>query len=339
MLRLPPFEYYTPQNITEAVSLKARFGEDAMYSAGGTDLYPNMKRKQCTPNTLIGLNELKELSLIKIDDNGISLGSGISLNEVANHREIQKLYPALSKAASLVSAPQLRNMGTIGGNLCLDTRCTYYNQTYPWRKALGFCLKKDGDICWVARSSPKCLAVSSSDCATVVMALNAEFNLVGPEGKRTVPAKEFYKNDGAEFLNKTRDELLVSIRLPLHKGWQMNYKKLRKRDSIDFPILGVAAALRLENFGSSGALKKTKNTLDCAEIRIVLGAVASSPLRAFEAEEILIGKQLTEERIEAASQLAAKLAKPMDNTDMSLGFRKKMVALFVAKALKDTLKN
>ncbi|MED6339415.1 MAG: 4-hydroxybenzoyl-CoA reductase, partial [SAR324 cluster bacterium] len=150
---------------------------------------------------------------------------------------------------------------------------------------------------------------------------------------------EFYKNDGAEFLNKTRDELLVSISLPLHKGWQMNYKKLRKRDSIDFPILGVAAALRLENFGSSGSLEKTKGTLDCAEIRIVLGAVASSPLRAFEAEEILIGKPLTEERIEAASQLAAKLAKPMDNTDMSLGFRKKMVALFVAKALKDTLKN
>ena len=209
MLRLPPFEYYTPQKITEAVSLKARFGEEAMYSAGGTDLYPNMKRKQCTPKTLIGLQELKELSLINFDDDGMSLGSGISLNEVANHPEIQKLYPALSKAASLVSAPQLRNMGTIGGNLCLDTRCTYYNQTYPWRKALGFCLKKDGDICWVARSSPVCLAISSSDCGPVAVALNAEFHLTGENGQRIIAAEDFYLNNGISYLNKTHDELLV----------------------------------------------------------------------------------------------------------------------------------
>ena len=341
MLRLPPFKYHSPSNIADAVALKAEYGESGMYSAGGTDLFPNMKRRQFTPKNLIGLAELKELQTISEENSakGLLIGSGVSLTEVAENHKIRELFPALSQAATLVSAPQLRNMGTIGGNLCLDTRCNYYNQSFQWRKALGFCLKKDGDICWVARSSPKCLAVSSSDCATVMMALNAEFNLVGPEGKRTVPANEFYKNDGAEFLNKTRDELLVSISLPLHKGWQMNYKKLRKRDSIDFPILGVAAALRLENFGSSGALEKTKGTLDCAEIRIVLGAVASSPLRAFEAEKILIGKPLTEERIEAASQLASKLAKPMDNTDMSLGFRKKMVALFVAKALKDTLDN
>ena len=335
MLRLPPFEYHAPSNIAEAVALKAELGDSAMYSAGGTDLFPNMKRRQFTPQNLIGLADLQELRTISEEKsaNGLLIGSGVSLSEVAQHAEIRGRFPALAQAAALVSAPQLRNMGTLGGNLCLDTRCNYYNQTFQWRKALGFCLKKDGDTCWVALSSPKCLAVSSSDCAPVVLALNAEFNLVGPEGQRTVAAAEFYKNDGADFLNKTPDELLVSIRLPEHEGWKMNYKKLRRRDSIDFPILGVATALRLESSGSKGA------TLDCAEIRIVLGAVASAPLRAYEAEKMLVGERLTTERIAAAAQLAAKLAKPMDNTDMTLGFRKKMVTRFVEEALKEALEN
>ena len=326
MLRLPPFEYFSPQSVAEAVSLKAKHGSNAMYIAGGTDLFPNMKRRQFTPQTLIGLRELKELRMI-ISDEGLIIGAGVSLSEVAEHPEVLKHYPALAKAASLVSTPQLRNMGTFGGNLSLDTRCTYYNQTYPWRKALGFCLKKDGDICWVARSSPKCLAVSSSDCAPVAVVLNAEFRLVGPESERRVSAGQFYNNNGINYLNKNEDELLTSIHFPPYEGWLMNYKKLRRRDSIDFPILGVATVLRLENNG------------DCAEARIVLGAVASSPLLAYEAEKMLIGERLTSDRIEVAAQVAAKLAKPMDNTDMTLGFRKKMVTRFVTKAIKEALEN
>ncbi len=347
MLRLPPFEYHAPSNIAEAVALKAEHGASAMYSAGGTDLFPNMKRRQFTPQNLIALADLQELRTISEEKsaNGLLIGSGVSLTEVAQHAEIRRRFPALAQAAALVSTPQLRNMGTLGGNLCLDTRCNYYNQTFQWRKALGFCLKKEGDTCWVALSSPKCLAVSSSDCAPVVLALNAEFNLAGPEGQRTVAAAMFYKNDGADFLNKTPDELLVSIRLPEHEVWKMNYKKLRRRDSIDFPILGVAVAIRLNNSAESGDAgrsidaEKTGSTLDCAEIRIVLGAVASAPLRAYEAEKMLVGERLTTERIAAAAQLAAKLAKPMDNTDMTLGFRKKMVTRFVEEALKEALEN
>ena len=157
MLRLPPFDYHAPKSVAEAVALKAECGETAMYSAGGTDLFPNMKRRQFTPQTLIGLRDLEELQTIESSD-GMRIGSGVSLSEVAEHPEILKCFPALAKAAALVSAPQLRNMGTIGGNLCLDTRCNYYNQTFPWRKALGFCLKKpespmqNDAICWVARS-------------------------------------------------------------------------------------------------------------------------------------------------------------------------------------------
>lgn len=324
MLRLPPFEYYSPKSIPEAVALKARFGDDAMYTAGGTDLYPNMKRRQYTPQSLIGLRDLKELNSIVFDD-GMTIGSGISLNKVENHPEIQKCFPALAKAASLVSAPQLRNMGTIGGNLCLDTRCTYYNQTYPWRKALGFCLKKDGDICWVARSSPVCLAVSSSDCAPVAVALNAEFCLAGLNGQRIIAAEDFYLNDGISYLNKTHDELLVSIHIPSHEGWLMSYKKMRRRDSIDFPILSVATALSLDKAGV------------CTNAQIVLGAVASCPQRALEAENILTGEKLTAELIETSAQAAAKLAKPMDNTDMTLGYRKKMVTGFVRDVINEAL--
>ena len=167
--------------------------------------------------------------------------------------------------------------------------------------------------------------------------------MVGPEDNCTIPATDFYKNDGAHFLSKTLDELLVSISLPAQDGWKMNYKKLRRRESIDFTILGVATEVLLENHYHSsaatsfGATESTEPKLDCAEIRIVLGAVASSPIRAYEAEKMLAGAPLNAERIEAAAQLAAKLAKPMDNTDMTLGFRKKMVTRFVEKALKEAL--
>jgi len=164
----------------------------------------------------------------------------------------------------------------------------------------------------------------------VMVALDAEFHLMNPDGKRIVPAGGFYKNDGMDFLNKTPDELLVSIHLPLHEGWKMNYRKLSRRGAIDFPVLGVAVALRLDTSGN------------CMEARIVLGGVASCPLRAFEAEKLLVGGSLTAEgsltRIENTAQVAAKLAKPMDNTDMTLGFRKKMVTQFVAETIKEVLK-
>jgi len=324
MLRLSSFKYHSPKTIAEAVTLKSEFGDNAIYYAGGTDLLPNMKRRQLNPKILIGLQNIKELS--KIDfKSGLNIGAGVTLTELEKHSEIRKYYPALAKASSLVSSPQLRNMGTIGGNLCLDTRCSYYNQTYQWRKSLGFCMKKDGDKCWVALSSPKCLAVSSSDCAPVILSLNGEITLIGPEGERKIPAYNFYKNDGITFLNKNPDELLVSLRLPPHRGWIMNYKKLRRRDSIDFPILGVAIALRIEDDG------------DCAEARIVIGASASSPLRAHEAEKKLIGKKISTDRIKLVAKIASKIAKPVDNTDMAVVFRKKLVTQFVSKAIEEVL--
>lgn len=325
MMRLPRFDYYAPETIEAAVQLKAQHGPQAMYVAGGTDLYPKMKRRQMTPPVLIGLGNIAELRT-RSNGTGLTLGAGLTLTEVAGDSQVQARYPALAKAAALVSSPPLRNAGTIGGNLCVDTRCTYYDQTYQWRKALGFCLKKDGDICWVATSSPRCLAVSSSDCAPVAIALGATVRLVGPQGERTIPVEALYRNDGLDYLAKAADELLVSIHLPPLDGWRMAYWKLRRRGSIDFPLLGVAVALRLEEDGR------------CTAARMVLGAVASEPVVV--GEEImglLVGERPTAELIAAVAQKASRPAKPMDNTDMNLSYRKKMARVYIAGALAEAI--
>ena len=201
-MRLPPFRYFAPKTAREAAKMLADHAADeAMPVAGGTDLYPNMKRRQFEPKVLIGLHRLEESRGIEGSrEDGVTIRGMTTLTQVENNEMLQAHYPAIAKAARLVSAPILRNMGTIGGNLCVDTRCNYYNQNYEWRKAINFCMKKDGEICWVAPSSPRCWAVSSSDTAPVFMALDAECTLIGPNGARRVPVKSLYHHDGIDFL-------------------------------------------------------------------------------------------------------------------------------------------
>lgn len=328
MMRLPVFDYVAPKTLADAVALKAEHGSKAMYVAGGTDLYPKMKRRQMEPQVLIGLSgvdELRGFSNATTSGAGtMTIGAGMTLTAVSDHPQIKAHYPALARAAALVSSPPLRNAGTIGGNLCVDTRCTYYDQTFPWRKALGFCMKKDGDVCWVALSSPRCLAVSSSDCAPVAIALRATVRLVGPDGERTVPAEALYQDDGINYLAKSPDEILASIHLPPSDGWQTAYWKLRRRDSIDFPILGVAVALQLSDDGT------------CTDARIVLGAVASRPiLLPAEVTGLLVGQKITPELVEKVAQKTYRPAKPLDNTDMALSYRKKMARVYIAGALSE----
>ena len=323
MLRLPPFTYLAPRSLDEAVDMMAaQEPEDVMVVAGGTDLYPNMKRQQCEPKTLVGLRQLRELHTLTGNAwHGLTIGAGMTLTQVSEAREIVTGYPALATAAGLVSTPQLRNMGTLGGNLCVDTRCNYYNQTYWWREAIGFCMKKDGDTCWVAPGSSRCWAVSSSDTAPVLMALNARVRLIGPAGERTVPVHDLYCDDGINYLGKRRDEIVTHILIPPAAGLLMRYVKIRRRGAFDFPILGVAVALRVDDAGL------------CTEARVVLGAVASAPLLASRAIAVLVGQRLTPEVIEAAAQAAFQPAKPLDNTDLTLSYRKKMVRVHVARTL------
>jgi 4-hydroxybenzoyl-CoA reductase subunit beta len=323
MMRLPPFRYYAPRGVAEAVRLLGEHGPEAAVVAGGTDLYPNMKRRQMEPRVLVGLRAIPDLGAIRGSAReGLAIGAGATLTRVAEHPEVARHHPGLARAAGVVSTPQLRNMGTLGGNLCVDTRCNYYNQTYEWRKAIGFCMKRDGDICLVAPGSARCWAVSSSDTAPLLWALGAAVTLAGPSGERRVPMAALYRDDGIAYLGKAPDEIVTDVHLPPVDGWRATYWKLRRRGAFDFPVLGVAAAVRLED----GV---------CREARIVLGAVASTPREVPDAARVLVGERLAPEVLARAADSAARPAKPLDNTDLVYHYRKRMTRVYVARALRE----
>jgi 4-hydroxybenzoyl-CoA reductase subunit beta len=327
MMRLPRFTYHRARSVPEAVKRFADSGPDAAYVAGGTDLYPNMKRRQQTPKVVIGLGGIAALRRIRgKPESGMAIGAGATLTEVCEHPRVRRAYPALARAVSLISTPILRNMGTLGGNVLLDTRCNYYDQNYEWRKSIHFCMKKDGDVCWVAPSSPRCWAVQSSDAVPVLCAIGARMVLVSREGEREVAAPDLFRDDGIQYLNKRPDELLTEIRLPATNGWRATYWKLRRRGSFDFPVLSVAACVWLDGAAPDAAVK---------DARIVLGAVGSAPLYATAARAALLGKPLTEETIRAAADAAYQPARPLDNTDFAYLFRKEMARQYVARALRE----
>ena len=296
-----------------------------MLVAGGTDLYPNMKRRQFTPAVLIGLRGIKALKGISgSPEQGFRIGSGVTLTMLAGHPALNQCYPALAQAAGSVSTPQLRNMGTIGGNLFLDTRCNYYNQTEFWRHSIGYCMKRDGDICLVAPGSPRCWAISSADTAPVLVSLGARARLVSVRGERVVDVRELFRDDGMHPYTKEADEILSEIILPPSDGWRSVYLKLRRRGSFDFPILGVAVALRT---GVDGTI---------SDARITLGAVASHPVEATEAAALLIGQkidQLAPELLEKVAASASRRSKPLDNADLTINYRKQVTPVYVRRAI------
>ena len=183
MMRLPSYRYRAPQTVSDAAAWLAESPAETMLLAGGTDLIPNMKRRQQMPSTVLGLRSVAELSLVSETD-VFEIGAGVTLTTLTRDQRVHDRYTGLWQAAAQIATPLLRNMGTIGGNLCLDTRCTYYDQSYEWRQAINFCMKKDGDTCWVATSSDRCLAVSSTDAAPALMALGAAVRLVSASGTR-----------------------------------------------------------------------------------------------------------------------------------------------------------
>jgi 4-hydroxybenzoyl-CoA reductase subunit beta len=322
VLRLPQFCYAAPGTAADAARLLADYGADAMPVAGGTDLFPNMKRRQFTPRVVVALRGVGEAHGVSVNG-GLDLGAMTTLTEVADHPVLRERWPAIARAASLVSSPPLRNAGTIGGNLCVDTRCNYYNQTEFWRASIGYCMKKDGHVCLVAPGSDICWALSSSDTAPVMIALGAEVTLVGPTAERRLLVRDLYGPDGIAYLSKRPEEILTRIHVPDRTGWAMTYRKVRRRGSIDFPILGVAAAVR---WGAGRVVE---------EAHIVLGAVHTSPVVATDAEAFLRGRTLDAETIEMAAGVAYKPAKPLDNADLSYAWRKRMARVEVARALRE----
>ena len=322
MLRLPEFNYYQPRSLKRATKALAELGADAMLVAGGTDVYPKMKRGQFTPRHLISLRALRELKGIRQNQEGFWIGAGESLTTISNHRLIANHFPALAHAAESVSTPQLRNMGTIGGNILVDTRCNYYDQTFFWRQAVGFCMKKDGDICLVAPGSAKCLAIASSDTSPVLVSLGAEAILVNNHGERRVKLEDLYRDDGIDYSTKAKDEVLKGLFIPPESLGRRNvYLKLRRRGSFDFPILGVAATMETDERGQ------------CRHASVVLTAVASAPKIVPEASTLLQGKKVTKELIDTVADAAAKISHPLDNTDMDYWYRKRMAKVYTQRAL------
>ena len=323
MMRLPLFEFRAPRTLEEAAHILDGEGGGAMALAGGTDLLPNMKRRQQVPRTLMSLRYIEDLKHARLEHAVSRLGACITLAEIAADPRFRNGLTALAQAASLVATPHIRNMATLGGNLCLDTRCNYYDQNYEWRKAINFCLKKDGDTCWVAPGSSKCMAVSSTDTAPALIALGARVRLISRTGEREVSLADLYNNDGLDYIKRKPNEILAEVMLDSLHGWKSTYWKLRRRGSFDFPVLSVAAAARISG---SGIVE---------EARIVIGSAASLPLVAAGAAQTLVGRVLNADAIAEAAVLAARIAKPLDNTDFDMSWRKKVTGEFVTCALRE----
>ena len=321
MMRLPAFSYRAPGTAEEVVSILAKEGPAATIVAGGTDLYPNMKRRQVEPKTVVSLRRVHGMRGIEWrPDGSLRIGANETLRSLERDPGIRKRLPALWTATNSISTPILRNMGTIGGNLCLDTRCFYVNQNYEWRRAINHCLKCGGDTCWTAPGSPKCWAVNSSDGVPVMITLGAKYRLVGPDGEREIAAADMYDiEDGREWLRRKPGELMTEIVIPPQNGARSVYLKLRRRGSFDFPVLGVAARIEC-----NGKVEK---------VDLILNALGPAPIRCKEAEAVLLGSKLDDETIAEAVTLAPKAAKPLDNTDYMPSWRKKMVTVYVRRAL------
>ncbi|MGB7282672.1 MAG: FAD binding domain-containing protein [Candidatus Acidiferrum sp.] len=323
MMRLPLFEFRAPRTIEEAARILDGEGARAMPIAGGTDLLPKMKRRQQVPKTLMSLRYIEDLRGAQLEHWRTRVGACVTLAEIAVDPRLRNGMTALAQAASLVATPQIRNMATLGGNLCLDTRCNYYDQNYEWRKAINFCLKKDGDTCWVAPGSAKCMAVSSTDTAPALIALGARVRLVSRVEEREVLLADLYNNDGLDYIKRRPNEILAEVLLDDLHGWKSAYWKLRRRGSFDFPVLSVAAAARVSNDGV------------VEEARIVIGSAACRPLVAVEAAKSLVGHALNADAIAETAILAARIAKPLDNTDFDMSWRKKVAGEFVSCALRE----
>jgi len=325
VLRLPDFTFRRPKTVREAAAILAGEGSQAMLVAGGTDLWPKMKRRQMEPRVVIGLRHISELhGMSGSPATGLTLGANLTLRELERMPVLVDNYPAVAEGAHSISSPPLKTMGTLGGNLCVDTRCFYYDQTYEWRQSIHFCLKKDGDTCWVAPGSPRCWAVSSTDLAPVMLALNAQVHLLSKLGDRTIMAAEMYNPDGINYLKKRPDEIVTGVDLAPINGDLTAFRKLRRRGSIDFPILNVAAWIRPSKKG---------RTVEAA--RIAIGGITSAPFLSQTAANLLVGKELTVDIIHEAAQAARLDSRPLDNTDLDFSWRRQMVEVWVRRTLED----
>lgn len=324
MLRLPPINFESPTTVEAAA--RAIEAGDVRIVAGGTDLWPNMKRRHQKAETVISLMSIPGLDQIVSAKGDLHIGGTTTLANIIRDDNIRERFPAFATAVASISSPPLRNMGTIGGNLCVDTRCTYYNQTEEWRRSIDYCLKEEGTICWVATTSPRCWAHTASDSAPILCALDAKVKLVSSSGEREIPLAKMYVDDGIEYLSKQASEILTEVIVPENSDaghCRSAFWKLRRRGSIDFSTLSVAAAVWIDD---SEVVTRA---------RMYLGAVGSAPLAVPEIETVLVGNVMGDEGILEIARAAHKIAKPMDNTDFAPSWRGKMTEQYVSAVLRE----
>jgi 4-hydroxybenzoyl-CoA reductase subunit beta len=317
-MSLPEFEYLRPRSIDEAIEMLGKHAPSVQILAGGTDLLPSLKQQLFAPRHLVDLGGVRELRAILPADGGLQIGAMTTLTNLERSREVAQRYPVLHEAVKTVASPVLRNMGTVGGNICLDTRCLWYNQSLAWRKSCGFCIKKDGDLCHVAPGGSKCWAVFSADTPPALLCLEAEIEIASPRGVRRMPLAEFYNNDGIDRMKLAKDELLTRVILPARTaGWRGVYRKLRVRGSIDYPLAGVAVALQCNGTVS--------------EARIAITGVNPAPLLV--RADSLTSRELSGELAAQVADVAAKAAKPLTTSALTPEYRREMVRVFTRRAL------
>jgi 4-hydroxybenzoyl-CoA reductase subunit beta len=321
VLTLPEYEWVSPSTVEELLRHLEKHGEESLMVAGGTDAVPNLKHRLHEPRYVVHLGGIAELLHVKDEADGLSLGARVRLSEIASSATLRRDFPSLAKAAGLVAGPQLRSMGTLGGNLCLDTRCTYYNQTFFWREALGFCLKKSGTVCHVVPTGKRCVAAHSSDVAPVLITLEAEVEIAGPGGRRTMKVDEFFVADGIHNNVLQKNEVVTRIFVPARsRGLAAGYQKLRPRQAIDFPMLSVAFAARLD------AARKVESA------RLCVSAIAAKP-RVINVDEPMRGRAHDIALAEDIGKLAHRVCHPLINVPYDQEYRREMVPVYVKRAI------
>jgi len=320
MLPLPSFALHRPTSLEGAIALLAELGPDAVLVAGGTDLLPNMKHGLLAPRHLVSLGGIGELAGVRIEKGGLRIGAMTTLDALAKDGDVRERASALAEAAAAVGGPHHRRMGTLGGNLCLDTRCRYFNQSSFWREALGYCLKKDGDTCHVVKGGHNCVAAASNDTATAAIALDTTLMLAGPRGTRMVPVREFYTADGIHNTVRAPDEIVVSLDVPVSAHRRSAYEKLRRRGAIDFPLLSVAVRADVAD-GRVSALE------------VVVSALAARPRTVRAAAALAVGRACVDVPVGELALAARRECTPMNNIEGDAVWRKEMVAVFVRRAL------
>ena len=321
-MSLPPFVLLRPRSLDDALAHLAKHGPEAMIIAGGTDVVPNLRAGLFAPRALVDIKGLSDLKGIQFDpEQGLRIGALATIAEIAESPVVRKHYTVLAEAAATVASPVLRNMGTLGGNLCLETRCLWYNQSYFWRKSCGFCLKKDGTVCHVAPGGQRCWAVWSSDTAPALLTLEAELGIASPRQTRWLPLVEFYKNDGMDRMRLARDELVIGVRVPAcTAGLRGGYSKLRIRSAIDYPLAGVAVAMRVE-----GGV--------CRSVRMGLTGVNPAPMLVGDVARLLEDQPYSVELVDEAAHAAIRAGKPLKTSVSTPEYRRDILRVYARRSL------